>query len=72
MHKESDNYVNHADDGCPHPHVTRQIGRDGKPPVEQQVCRPNEERKTEERESDVAGGSGKPRDKQAVLRPVRV
>src|SRR5919106_48852 len=60
MHPERGDNVDAAEDGRPRPYVTAQVARDGIPPAEEEVGRPDEEREPEQREGNVAGGDGKP------------
>lgn len=60
MHLKSVDHVDDAEDDRPCPHITAQIARDGIPPTQQEVGRPDEERENEEPEGEVAGGDGKP------------
>ena len=72
MYKESKNHVNHTEDGCPHPHVARQVARDWIPPSQQEIPRPDQECQSEEPKGDVTSSGGQPRKEQPVLYPVRV
>jgi hypothetical protein len=65
MHLKSVDHVDDAEEGRPRSRVTAQIARDGIPPAEQEVGRPDQEREPEEPEGDVAGGDGKPPDAEA-------
>jgi len=67
VHQQSEDYVDHADHGCPNPDITGEIARDGSPPAEQEVGRPDQERERQESDANVAGGSGKPLGEEAVL-----
>ena len=58
MHKESSDYMNHTDNGRPHPYIARQIARDGSPPAQQQVTGSDQERQPEESKCNVACGRG--------------
>ena len=72
MHVESCNHVDHTNNSRPRPYVTGQIGRDRSPPTEQEVSWTDEECESDESESDVTSCSGKPRNEQAVLIPVKI